>query len=105
MWPENVVDRLLPPTARLFAPRKMLPAPPIEPAVMEDERFDKSMLPAAPLMKRAVPPVLWSRNWVRALLMMVALPAVLWFANPKLTLPPLLVMVALPAVLWLKKTR
>ena len=37
MTPENVVERLLPPTARFFEPRKTLPAPSIEPAVVPVE--------------------------------------------------------------------
>src|SRR3954453_17302544 len=32
--PENVVERLLPPTARLFAPRAITPPPSIDPAVV-----------------------------------------------------------------------
>src|SRR5215470_12981782 len=52
--PENVADRLLPPTARLFEPRLIVPAPSIEPAVMPAlVSSDRSMLPAAPLMRRA----------------------------------------------------
>ena len=62
---------MLPPTARFFAPRLIVPAPSIEPAVMPAfVSKDRSMKPAAPLMKRAVPPVL----------VMVALP-------PSITMP------------------
>src|SRR5262249_39330040 len=101
MIPENVVDRLLPPTESFFEPRKIEPAPSIEPAVMPAVvRSDRSMVPAAPLMRRAVPPVLEPSNSKRPLLVMVALPAVLKKSKNS---RPLLVMVALPAVLELKK--
>src|SRR5262249_59333420 len=80
--PENVVDRLLPPTARLFDPRRIVPAPSIEPAVMPPlESNDRSMLPVAPLMRRAVPPVLLPVKNRPRLLVMVALPAVLLSSN------------------------
>src|SRR5262249_25268474 len=96
MIPENVVDRLLPPTARFFEPRKIEPAPSIEPAVMPAlVSGDRSMVPVAPLMRRAVPAVLELKKSIRPLLVMVALPAVLELKNRT---KPLLVMVALSAV-------
>src|SRR4029453_3880285 len=54
-------------------------------------RADRSMLPPAPLMKRAMPPVLVSTNRTEPLLVMVALPAVVVPLNCR---KPLLVMVA-----------
>ncbi len=55
-----------------------MPAPSIEPAVMPAACESlRSILPAAPLMKRAVPPVLVLKKTRRSLLVMVALPAVL----------------------------
>ena len=79
MTPEKVVERLLPPTARLFEPRKTLPAPSIEPAVAPVVRPEMSRRPVPFRMNRAVPPVALFAIWLRPplLVVMVALPAVL----------------------------
>jgi hypothetical protein len=103
MTPETVVLKLLLPTVSVFAPRKYLPAPSIEPAVMPAEvSADISKLPPALVMKRALPPVLVSRKLTVAplLVVTVALPAVLDWLNWTLSL---LVMLAVPAELKLKK--
>src|SRR6266478_6576270 len=87
-----VVERLLKPTMRFFDPRKKLPPPSIEPAVMPPE-LSPDMSTEAPepgtRMRRAWPPVLLSINKI-------------WPANA----PPggvWLIIVALPAVLELRK--
>src|SRR6202007_2563654 len=61
-------------------PKKKLPPPPIDPAVIPPvDRADMSNAPPALVMKRAFAPVALSSNPVipPALVMMVALPAVL----------------------------
>ena len=81
----------------VFAPRKIEPAPSIEPAVMPAlVRPDRSMVPAAPLMKRAVPPVLELTNSTADV---VGDGGVAGRAGAENSRTPLLVMVALPAVL------
>src|ERR1700692_2549954 len=97
MKPENAVERLLLPTVRLFEPRKMLPAPAIEPALslwslLGPVLDEKSTLPLLALVKWTSP-LLW---------VMVGSPAVL--AEMKETVP-VLVMAALPAVLVSRNAR
>ena len=78
MTPAKVVDRLFAPTARFLEPSAMVPLPSIEPAVVPTAiRNDRSMIPAVPLIRRAVPPpVLLPAKSNLSLLVMVALPAV-----------------------------
>jgi hypothetical protein len=96
-----VVERLLPPTVRLLAPRKTLPVPSssIDPAVVPPVvRPEMSSPPEALKMKRAVPPLALSLMVVvpTPVLVMVALPAVLELKKPRVSL---LLILALPAVL------
>src|SRR5579872_1224055 len=102
--PEKVVERLLLPMVTWLFPRLTMPPPSIEPALTLPSPSgpwvpEKSNVPpAALLMRRALPPVLVSRNWVTPvlLLVIVALPAVAELLKLKL------VMLALPAVLVVK---
>ena len=77
--PENVVLRLLSPTVSALPPRKTVPAPSIEPAVMPPVVSpDISSVAVTPLrMKRAVPPEALSVNCtsLSVFVVMVALPA------------------------------
>src|SRR5438128_4653650 len=99
MTPENVVERLLAPTARFFEPRKILPLPSTEPAVVPlVVRFSMSRIPVPFKINRAVPPLAPCVMEVIPPLsvVMVALPAVL---PPPKVISLLLVMLALPAAL------
>src|SRR5579864_8312639 len=101
--PENVVERSLPPTVRVFAPRKIVPAPSIEPAVVPPvESAEMSKKPVVLKMKRAVPPLALSNIKIWPLLVMVALAAVLVLKNSRRLS---LAMAALPAVLASLKIR
>src|SRR5262245_32573306 len=96
--PEKVVDRLLPPTVRFFAPSKIVPAPSIEPAVVPAVASSEMSSTPPFKMNRAVPPLADCRKKVfaPALVVMVAPPAVLAWSNCRRLL---LMMAALPAVL------
>jgi len=109
MVPLTVVERLLDPTVSCEEPRKYVPAPAIEPAVIgtlgrpssepsgKVPRPDMSKTPFALVMNSALPPVLLPKNLVSppSFVVIVALPALLpW----KKFVFPLLVMLALPAV-------
>ena len=99
MTPLTVVDRSLPPTVSVAEPRLNRPAPSIEPAVVPvDVRYEKSNLPPALAMKRALSPLLalLKRVMPPLLVMRVEPPAVLAPLKYRL---PLLVMALLPAVL------
>src|SRR6266702_6097099 len=103
--PEKMVERLLPPIARFFEPRKTLPTPSIEPAVVQP--VTSAEISRAPLpfrVKRAVPPLALSAIKVLPplLAMIVAPPAVLLLKKIKSLV---VVMVALPAVLLALKFR
>ena len=108
--PLTVVDRLLLPTVSWLWPRRNVPAPAIEPAVIwlspaGPDVPEKSTMPPALAVSCALPPVLLCRKNVvpPALVMMVALPAVeLSWKEVEKVVPPKrlsLVMTALPPVL------
>ena len=108
--PLTVVERLLLPTMSRFVPSLYVPAPSIEPAEMlpspsGPEEPEKSTVPPALVMKRALPPSLLLVNCVCAppLVVMVALPAVLVSENEMRLPEPLLMMVELPAELEPRK--
>jgi hypothetical protein len=109
--PLTVVERLLLPTMSRFVPSWFVPAPSIEPAEMlpspsGPEEPEKSTVPPALVMKRALPPSLLLVNCVSAppLVVMVALPAVLVSENEtRVGPPPLLMMVEFPAELEPRK--
>src|SRR5262245_40046371 len=110
MTPLTVVLRLLLPTVSWFEPRKKLPAPAIEPALILPSLagpavLEKSTVPPALAMNCALPPLLLSLNCVSPPLfvVMVALEAVLLLLNK--SPPPLLVMMAFPAELLLLQFR
>jgi hypothetical protein len=106
--PLTVVERLLPPIVSSLEPNEYVPAPSIEPAVIlpspaGPEVPEKSTVPPALVMKRALPPLLLLVNCVSALplVVMVALLAVLAPEN-EIRLPkPLLTMIEFPAELAL----
>src|SRR5262249_46510771 len=100
----SVVERSLKPTVSSFDPIEYVPAPSIEPAVIlpllnGPDVPEKSTVPPALVMKRALPPLLLLVNCVSAppLVVMVALPAVLVSENEMRLPEPLLMMVELPA--------
>ena len=106
--PLTVVERLLLPTMSRFVPSLYVPAPSIEPAEMlpspsGPEEPEKSTVPPALVMKRALPPSLLLVNCVSAppLVVMVALPAVLVSVKETRVPPPLLMMAEFPAELEL----
>jgi hypothetical protein len=105
MRPLTSVEKLLRPTVSVLEPRKKVPAPSIEPAVMPAVvRPEMSTTPPALAMRRAKPPLPWPlKNVVPpASLMNVALTmAGASQALSQNVAPPfLLVTVAVPAVLW-----
>src|SRR5262245_50948700 len=108
--PLSVVERSLKPTVSSFDPIEYVPAPSIEPAVIlpllsGPEVPEKSTVPPALVMKRALPPLPLLVNCVSAppLVVMVALPAVLVSENEMRLPEPLLMMVELPAELEPRK--
>src|SRR5215831_3367484 len=105
--PLSVVERSLLPTVSSFDPIEYVPAPSIEPAVIlpllsGPEVPEKSTVPPALAMNRALPPLLLAANCVSApvLVVMVALPAVLVSVKDSKK-PPLVTMLELPAELAL----
>src|SRR5215472_13859514 len=105
--PLSVVERSLLPTVSSFDPIEYVPAPSIEPAVIlpllsGPDVPEKSTVPPALVMKRALPPLLLAANCVSApvLVVMVALLAVLMSVKDSKK-PPLLTMIEFPAELAL----
>src|SRR5262249_3021618 len=103
--PLSVVERLLPPIVSSLEPSKYVPAPSMEPAVTLPspagrEVPEKSTVPPALVMKRALPPLLLLVNCVSAppLVVMVALLAVLVSVKDSKK-PPLVAIIELPAEL------
>src|SRR5215470_5934265 len=101
--PLSVVERSLLPTVSSFDPIEYVPAPSIEPAVIlpllsGPEVPEKSTVPPALAMNRALPPLLLAANCVSApvLVVMVALPAVLVSVKDSKK-PPLVTIIELPA--------
>src|SRR5262249_21247041 len=108
--PLSVVERSLLPTVSSFDPIEYVPAPSIEPAVIlpllsGPDVPEKSTVPPALVMKRALPPLLLLVNCVSAppLVVMVALLAVLVSENERRVRKPLVMMVELPAELEPRK--
>jgi hypothetical protein len=101
MLPVSVVERLFPPTVRVFEPRKKVPEPSIDPAVVPpDRRSPKPTAPVPLATSRAAPPEEFPAKIVLApsLVMMVAFSALA--ASVKRSKDPeLLVICALPAEL------
>ena len=108
--PLTVVERLLLPTMSRFVPSLYVPAPSIEPAEMlpspsGPELPEKSTIPPALVMNRALPPSLLLVNCVIAppLVIIVASRAVLVSENERRVRKPLVMMVELPAELEPRK--
>src|SRR5215831_1423641 len=101
--PLSVVERSLLPTVSSFDPIEYVPAPSIEPAVIlpllsGPDVPEKSTVPPALVMKRALPPLLLAANCVSApvLVVMVALLALLVSVKDSKK-PPLVTIIELPA--------
>src|SRR5262249_34315121 len=108
--PLTVVERLLLPTMSRFVPSLYVPAPSIEPAEMlpspsGPELPEKSTIPPALVMNRALPPSLLLVNCVIAppLVIIVASRAALVSENERRVRKPLVMMVELPAELEPRK--
>src|SRR5262245_34502132 len=105
MRPLTSVERLLRPTVSCFEPRKKVPAPSIEPAVIPVVvKLDMSTTPPTLAMRRAKPAVPWPLKYVAppALLMNVALTmaGASQMLSQNVAPPFWLGMVAAQAVLW-----
>src|SRR3954463_12110592 len=99
MMPLTVVDRFFPPTVIVFEPRKKLPEPSKEPAVVPTVASgEKSTAPVPFAISRAVPPEDVPKKLVVPPLLFVIVALAAEVALKK-RISELFVMVALPAVL------